>query len=90
MEKKKIIVCGGSFNPPTLAHERLMRYAIEKLGADLGIFVPSSHAYVEKKMKKAHFAAAVYPEEERLEMLRAMIGDDERLAVSDFEITVGR
>ena len=38
-----IIVMGGSFNPPTIAHQRLLLGAVNELGADKGIFVPSSH-----------------------------------------------
>ena len=39
----KIVVMGGSFNPPTIAHQRLLLGAVKELGADKGIFVPSSH-----------------------------------------------
>lgn len=35
-DKKKIIVMGGSFNPPTLAHYKLMKVAIDVLGAEIG------------------------------------------------------
>lgn len=51
-EKKKyrIVVMGGSFNPPTLAHLRLMLAAVEAVGAEKGLFVPSNHEYVRKKM----------------------------------------
>ena len=40
-EKKKyrIVVMGGSFNPPTLAHLRLMLAAVEAVGAEKGLFV---------------------------------------------------
>ena len=49
---KKIVVMGGSFNPPTLAHEKLMEAAVNAIGADLGIFVPSSDKYVTRKMNR--------------------------------------
>ena len=49
---KKIVVLGGSFNPPTIAHEKLMEASMKAINADLGIFVPSSDKYVTRKMKK--------------------------------------
>ena len=48
----KLVVFGGSFNPPTLAHEKLLTAAMDGVGADRGIFVPSNDAYVTKKMSK--------------------------------------
>ena len=50
---QKIVVMGGSFNPPTIAHQRLLLGAVKELGADKGIFVPSSHTYVSIKMRRA-------------------------------------
>ena len=46
---KRIVVMGGSFNPPTLAHYRLMKEAIVTLNADIGFFVPVSDAYLKRK-----------------------------------------
>ena len=40
----KIVVMGGSFNPPTIAHLRLMQVAMDGVGARNGIFVPVSRA----------------------------------------------
>jgi nicotinic acid mononucleotide adenylyltransferase len=45
-EKKKIIVMGGSFNPPTLAHYKLMKEAVKALGSDFGFFVPQGRLYI--------------------------------------------
>ena len=41
-ENQKIVIMGGSFNPPTLAHYRLMKNAIEAIEAVHGYFVPVS------------------------------------------------
>ena len=49
-EGKRIVVMGGSFNPPTLAHYKLMKEAIDALNADIGFFVPVSDAYLKRKM----------------------------------------
>ncbi len=83
--REKIVVMGGSFNPPTIAHQRLMLGAVETLGAARGIFVPSSHAYVSAKMRRDKHRNEVLPEEARLRMLLAMAADDPRLAVEDCE-----
>ena len=84
-EKAKIVVFGGSFNPPTLAHKRLLLAAVEELGAKKGIFVPSSDDYVRSKMKKAGCVEQTLPDRVRYEMLSLMCEDDERLEVSDIE-----
>lgn len=47
---QRICVMGGSFNPPTLAHLRLMQASLDELHADIGLFVPSRQEYVAKKM----------------------------------------
>lgn len=66
---KHIVVMGGSFNPPTLAHEKLMSTAINAVNADLGIFVPSSDKYVTRKMSKVKHDNQVYSEYDREHML---------------------
>lgn len=81
----KIVVMGGSFNPPTCAHLRLLQVAVDSLGADRGIFVPSSHGYVSRKMKRTKQPREVLSEELRLRMLSAMCQDDCRLVVEDCE-----
>ena len=82
---EQIIVMGGSFNPPTIAHQRLLLGAVNTLGADRGIFVPSSHAYVSIKMRRAKLSKEVLREDIRLRMLNAMCEDDPRLMVEDCE-----
>lgn len=66
---ERIVVMGGSFNPPTLAHEKLMTTAISAVNADLGIFVPSSDKYVSRKMSKSKKNNQVYTEYDREHML---------------------
>ena len=82
---RKIVVMGGSFNPPTIAHQRLLLGAVNALGADQGIFVPSSHTYVSIKMRRAKLPKEVLREEVRLRMLQAMCREDPRLTVDDCE-----
>lgn len=48
--QSKIVVLGGSFNPPTTAHLALMKAAVDAAGAQLGLFVPTPFWYVEKSL----------------------------------------
>ncbi len=82
--KEKILVMGGSFNPPTIAHYRLMKHAITAIGAAGGIFVPVSHAYLQRKMRKAESPLCL-GEDLRMRMLLSMCGDDHTLRVCDCE-----
>lgn len=80
---KNIVVMGGSFNPPTVAHERLMAAAIHELSADYGIFVPSSDSYVSRKMRRE--SGIVFSESERLFMLQTICKDHPKFRVSTYE-----
>ena len=42
----------GAFNPPTVAHLELARFALEALGAEQVIFVPSKSMYIRGKQGK--------------------------------------
>ena len=84
-EVKKIVVLGGSFNPPTLAHRRLLLCALDEIGAEKGIFVPSSDEYVKNKMAAVVEANFVLSESVREEMLSVMASDDPRLCVENVE-----
>lgn len=41
----RIVVLGGSFNPPTIAHRTLMQTAMDAIQADMGIFAPATYGY---------------------------------------------
>ena len=45
---KKALAFFGAFNPPTLAHLDLARYAMEKTGRDTVVFVPSRSVYIRE------------------------------------------
>lgn len=85
MKKPKIIILGGSFNPPTVAHGRLLTAAVNELDAEMGIFVPSSNEYVKNKMSKSDDPTFLLSEETRREMLTAMTAEDPRLRVETVE-----
>ena len=72
------IVLGGSFNPPTLAHRDLAIHAAGKVSEITGrpadtILVPSSDAYVRRKMAKQQVHGLCFREEARRDMCLAML-----------------
>lgn len=84
-KNQKIVIMGGSFNPPTLAHYRLMKHAIKTLDAAHGYFVPVSDAYLRRKMRHAHPPVVLSPKL-RIKMLQAMCSGDNKMKVCDKEI----
>lgn len=81
---KKIVIMGGSFNPPTIAHYGLMKSALDALQAEKGIYVPVSYAYLKRKMVGNHSTFCL-SENLRYRMLESMCGSDQRMTVSDIE-----
>lgn len=70
---KRCVVLGGSFNPPTLAHKKLLQTAMEHLDARLGLFVPSSGFYVTRKTSRQEHAIPL-SEDQRKQLLMCMCG----------------
>lgn len=89
---RKIIVMGGSFNLPTIAHLRIMQAALNQLPGDSiygnkWIFVPSSNAYVKRKMsKKLSEERIILSENLRLNMLESFKQYDSRISVDAREM----
>ena len=83
-ENKIMVVMGGSFNPPTLAHYTLMREAVDALDAWRGVFVPVSDAYLKRKMRRCTPPVVLSPAM-RVSMLRSMCADS-RMTVCEKEI----
>ena len=84
--KPNIVVMGGSFNPPTIAHLKLIQAAVNALDAQTGYLVPVSHAYLKRKMVKAGCGHLCIPTEARLQMLRAMIAEDPRIRIYEGDL----
>lgn len=82
----RIVVMGGSYNPPTVAHLKLMQAAMDAVDACQGIFVPTAHDYVAKKMKKQRCPQDVLSESIRVAMLETFCRRDERLSVSRLQM----
>ena len=79
---KKIVVFGGSFDPPHVGHVRLPELVREKIGADVVLYVPAGRAphKLEKKQSDAS---------DRVAMLRLALQDMPRAVVSELEINRG-
>lgn len=83
---KRIVLMGGSFNPPTIAHLKLMQSALDSVNASRGIFSPASHAYVLRKMKRLKCPQDILSDDIRIEMLKTFCMRDSRLEVDSFRI----
>lgn len=78
---ESIVVMGGSFNPPTVAHLRIMQTALDAVGARVGYFVPVSFAYLKRKMVRAGQGHLSLSDDLRVSMLEAMAATNGRLRV---------
>ena len=81
---ERIVVMGGSFNPPTIAHQELMKDAMKAVEAELGFFVPVSDAYLKRKMRY-NKSAMVLPPQLRIDMVKCMCTDGS-MQVCDLEM----
>ena len=71
----------GAFNPPTVAHLDLARFAMEKTGAERVLFVPSGERYILRDQGKD----LAYSDAERIAMLRAAAEKRPWMTVIDWE-----
>ena len=76
----------GAFNPPTVAHLDLARFALEATGAEQVVFVPSKAVYIRGEQGK-DFA---YTDTERLAMLRKAAETRPWMTVTDWEMRQDR
>ena len=79
---KKVLAFFGAFNPPTIAHIQLGRYAMEQTAREGVLYVPSKSVYIESEQGKS-FAL---DDRERLSMLRAVAVHHSWMDVIDREI----
>ena len=79
---KKNLAFFGAFNPPTLAHLDLAKFALDQTGGETVIFVPSKEAYIREEQGK-DFA---YTDQQRLAMLNAAAANRPWMKVSDWEL----
>lgn len=79
---QNVLAFFGAFNPPTRAHIDLAHHAMEQLGLDKVLFVPSKAAYIRNDQGKS-FA---FSDEQRLAMLRAAAESRPWMLVTDREM----
>jgi len=85
MENGSIVVFGGSFNPPTVAHFATMQAAMEAVNAYKGIFIPTAAKNLRRKMSRAGYPEECFSQEDRTAMLMAMAREDPRFSMEDLE-----
>lgn len=81
---KKIVVLGGSFNPPTKAHKIIMENAKNLINADKGIYLPSDISYLERSRKDKK-PEEVLTNEQRTFLLKKMYNNSSDYIVEEIE-----
>lgn len=79
--ENKIVVLTGSFNPPTIAHLKLLQSGMNALGAEKGLFVPASYKYVHQKLSKSHHSEEALYTDTRVLLLKSLAKEDTRISV---------
>lgn len=77
----RIGILGGTFDPPHIAHLALARAALEQLELDELIFMPAAR----NPLKHKPFTTP----KQRLEMVKRLIEEEPKMAVSDLEVSKG-
>lgn len=80
---ERIGIYGGTFDPPHVGHIRAARFAVQALGLNTLLLIPSSIS-PNKKGK-----TPVSTDEQRLAMLKLAAGEDPTLQVSQIELRRG-
>ena len=75
------VLFGGSFDPVHIGHLIIARDVRERLNARKVVFVPAYHA----PLKERHRASP----EDRMNMLRLAVGEEEGFEIEDYEIRKG-
>lgn len=78
----RIGVLGGTFDPPHIGHLALAQAAIERLELDEVMLLPANRNPLKERRNVSSPA-------DRLEMVKRLIADQPKMAVSDMEITRG-
>ncbi len=77
-----IAMFGGSFDPPHIAHEEIVKQVIKNMDIDRLFVVPT---YLSPFKDKYHLEP-----HERFELLKELFSDEKKVIVSDFEINQNR
>lgn len=79
--KKKIIVFGGSFNPPTLGHIALAEHLLNQADIEKILFLPASNHYPKPGLLSASL---------RVDMLRSLLSLNKGFGLSLVEVNAER
>lgn len=79
---RRVLAFFGAFNPPTVAHVELARFAMVQTGREGVVFVPSKSVYIQDEQGK-DFA---YDDRARLEMLQRAAEGRPWMRVTDWEL----
>lgn len=83
---KPVLAFFGAFNPPTIAHVELARFAMEQTSREGVVFVPSKSAYIQGEQGKD----SAYSDALRLKMLNILAGNRPWMQVSAMELHAER
>lgn len=85
---KTLIALTGSFNPVTVAHYKILSDAVERFGADEGIYIATNDQYLTCKaiLKSKQPYNFILPETVRGEMLASLAEDDPKLSYWGVEL----
>lgn len=78
---KRLGFFGGCFNPPTIAHIRLIEETIEKVNLDKVYFVPMGDLYEKEGLIEA---------KHRINMLNLAIKNNPKLEVSNIQVSTNK
>ncbi len=81
MNEQNLVFMGGSFNPPTMAHLKLMQTALDAVHAEQGFMAPVGFSYLKRKLVKLGQSHLCLPDALRLEMLEKMTAEDPRIQI---------
>lgn len=77
----KIVLFGGTFDPPHIGHLIIAELSLEYLKADKVIFIPSKVSPFKLGRRP------LFSDEDRIEMVRLSIQDNEKFEISDIEVS---
>ena len=79
MDKRKIALFGGTFDPVHLGHTTVAASAAESLSVEKVVFMPAKHSALKESLPVAS-------DTDRLEMLSLAISQEERFGLNDYEL----
>ena len=83
--ENKIVLLFGSFNPVTKAHVETLTTSMKFVGANRGIFIPTSYEHIFGKMVKTK-GRMMLSNDLRVKMLQSVCDSDDRLSVCTYEM----